>query len=242
MARTRGGCRQTQLERLTKKLIGDPKRSYLHAILLDASTADFTIHYGESTFLVHKCVLYVSNSYFQTMLSQQWNETSSCTIQPPNGASDKAFEIFLAFVYTRMIIDQNIYMDESDSPLQMKYFCELFKLADYFMEKELNDFIYYILADHLSVNNLPDLLEIYQSSSDRKIRRLFTNVVASNYNVLKLEKDFPFKIFLNDSNLLQTLQNRWNERSVLWEVEEETNFLEEILPATKRQKIDGPDV
>jgi hypothetical protein len=35
---------------------------------------------------------------------------------------------------------------------------------------------------------------------------------------------------------------RKNERSILWELEGETNFLEEILPAAKRQKIDGPDV
>jgi hypothetical protein len=228
--------------RLTEKLIGDPRRSYLHAILLDTSTADFTIHYGESTFLVHKCVLYVSNSYFQTMLSQQWNETSSCTIQPPNGASDKAFEIFLAFVYTRKMVGENIYIAENDSPLQIKYFRDLFKLADYFMEKELKGFLISILREHLSADNILDFLDIYQSSSSETIRKLFTNVVASNYHVLKLEKDFPFKIFLNDSDLLQTLQNRWNERSVLWEVEEETNFLEEILPAAKRQKIDGPDV
>jgi hypothetical protein len=124
-----GGVRKfgNRNTRLTEKLIGDPRRSYLHAILHDTSTADFTIHYGESTFLVHKCVLYVSNSYFQTLLSQQWNETSSCIIQPPNGASNRAF---LAFIYTRKIIDQNIYIAENDSSPRIKYFDCSFVVPD----------------------------------------------------------------------------------------------------------------
>jgi hypothetical protein len=235
MARTRSSLRQSSLDRLKEKIIGDPKLSHLYAILQDKSSADFAIHFGKSIFLVHKCVLYSFNNYFQTMLSQKWNETTSCVIDPPNDASEEAFEIFLTFAYTRTITDQNIDMFEDGNPQKPNlYFLDLFKLSDYFMEEELKDMIYYMLSEELTADNILHFLDIYQSSSDEKFKWLFTKIIDNNYNYFKRNKNFPLKIFRNDSLLLQTLNKRQEERSELWTKEIETSILENPVPKGKR--------
>jgi hypothetical protein len=51
------------------------------------------------------------------------------------------------------------------------------------MDKELKGFLISILWEHLSADNILDFLDIYQSSSSERIRKLFTDVIESNYNV-----------------------------------------------------------
>jgi hypothetical protein len=91
-----------------------------HALYLDDSFKDFTMSYGEATFRAHKCVLAASSMYFQRMFSNEWKESTLCSMAPLFELESAVFSAFLQFIYTR------------NHTLLGRYPWQFWELCDYF--------------------------------------------------------------------------------------------------------------
>jgi hypothetical protein len=83
---------------------------------------DFVIHYGRTSFRVHKCVLVAASEYFKRMVSGEYQEREECLISLIDDVSVAVFENFLIYLYTGLI-DRTILSSE---------FYGIFQLCDYF--------------------------------------------------------------------------------------------------------------
>jgi hypothetical protein len=160
--------------------IGNPSIHPQFDTLKNGEYSDLVLKWNRNEYLLHKYVLLSGSVYFRTLLNSHWKESTSGEVKiPGKGISKKAFEDFLAFLYTGLI-------EEAD--LKTNLF-ELYDLSDYFQVPTLKDLVKSAFRKYLTFEAAKTYLVHVRERNAPDLIDMMANFIA--LYVLRLT-DFPF--------------------------------------------------
>jgi hypothetical protein len=176
---------------------GDPHDHDLYKLYESKMFSDFTIVYQGYTFLLHKCFLRTKNEYFENMMDKPWKGLNSVEIPLISDVFNNAVPVeimnhYFVFVYTRLV----------ESEIMCEHLCDLFCLADYFLDTELESLLVEELANVLNTTTILQYLPLYRNYSNHSLwlKNAFKDFVNNNRKELQNAKDFPFHEFSDETS------------------------------------------
>jgi hypothetical protein len=166
---------------LPKSNVGDPSIHPQFSVLKNGQFSDFVLKWNRNEYLLHKYVLLSGSLYFRILLTSEWKESNSGEIKiPGEGISKKAFEDFLAFLYTGFI---------SATEMEKNLF-ELYDLSDYFQVASLKDYVKVVFRKYLTVHSAKAYLDHVRERNAPDLAEILAHFIADYLTRLT---DFPFE-------------------------------------------------
>jgi hypothetical protein len=158
--------------------IGDPSTDPLYSTFKEGKFSDVSITWNneKKIYKLHKSVLAAGSPYFKRFLQGKIRKLKKSKI-----ASTEAFEVFLAFIYTNCISEDN-----------MKVFSlDLFDLAVHFEVDSLEELSLRKFRQQTSAESIEDFLPIVRQINHYKLKLVYAELIATHC-VKLVGKNFPF--------------------------------------------------
>jgi hypothetical protein len=157
-----------------EKFIGDPKYHHLFIVYKDEAFSDLSVTFRGEVYSLHKNILQATDEYFRNMLKGHWNGLRTVEIRSMESVSVEAMNHYFLFLYTRQIEGLTV----------KTYFIELFCLADYFLNRELEILLVGQLEEEklLTVDSFHELIVVYEKYSqyNLEMEKIFRTFITTH--------------------------------------------------------------
>ncbi|XP_018311637.1 RCC1 and BTB domain-containing protein 1 [Mycetomoellerius zeteki] len=143
----------------------------------DSSTSDLRIQVGNYFMHVHKIILKVRSSYFQTLFQHDWAENNQSVIKLDQ-FSYIVYKAFLKYLYTDIV------------DLPWKQVVGLLDLADAYCESDLRKKCFQMLKKEITVPNVVYLYTIAVKYNEEELEDCCVRFAVHHMNAVTMTEDF----------------------------------------------------